>query len=139
MLFIPKKQKYKKQQKGKSFQKVVSNYSSVKYGQVGLKVLHPTRFNSKQIIMLYNNLKKKMKKKGKVLITIFPQTPITKKPVEVRMGKGKGNVDFWVAKVKAGRIICEISTFKISYALKVLNNLRYRLPVKTKAVIRKQF
>jgi len=59
MLFIPKKQKYKKQQKGKSFQKVVSNYSSVKYGQVGLKVLHPTRFNSKQIIMLYNNLKKK--------------------------------------------------------------------------------
>ena len=77
-----------------------------------------------------------MKKKGKVLITIFPQTPITKKPVEVRMGKGKGSVAFWVAKIKAGRIICEISTFKISYAVKVLNNLRYRLPVKTKAVVR---
>lgn len=136
MLFIPKKQKYKKQQKGKSFRKIVYKSCTLKHGQIGLKTLHSARFDSKLIISLYNNLKKKMKKKGKVLITVFPQTPITNKPVEVRMGKGKGNVAFWVAKVKAGCIICEISTFKITSAINVLKNIRFKLPVKTKIVLR---
>jgi len=136
MLFVPKKHKYKKHQKGKCFRKIVFKSCVLKHGQVGLKVLHFAKFNSKLLVSLYNNLKKKMKKKGKVIITIFPQTSITKKPVEVRMGKGKGNVAFWAAKVKAGSIICEISTFKINSAINVLNNIRFKLPVKTKVVIR---
>jgi len=134
-MFIPKKQKYKKQQKGKSFRKIVSTCYSLNYGQVGLKVIDSARFHSKQIASLYANLKKKMKKKGKVLMTVFPHTPVTKKPVEVRMGKGKGNVAFWVSKVKAGTIICEISTFKIKAAIRALRIIKFKLSVKTKIIL----
>jgi large subunit ribosomal protein L16 len=136
MLFVPKKQKHNKHQKGKCFRKIVHKCYTLKHGQIGLKILQSAKFDSKLLISLYNNLKKKMKKKGKVLITVFPQTPVTKKPVEVRMGKGKGNVAFWAAKLKAGCIICEISTFKINSAINVLKNIRFKLPVKTKIVIR---
>ena len=71
------------------------------------------------------------------MITVFPQTPITRKPIEVRMGKGKGSVSFWVAKVKAGSTICEISTKYLFLANKVLNRVRYKFPVKTRIVYRK--
>ena len=137
MLFIPLKQKYKKQQKGRAFNKVVTNRLALKYGQIGLKTIFSTKLTSKSLLTLYNSIKKKIRKKGRVLITVFPQTPITRKPIEVRMGKGKGSVSFWVAKVKAGTTICEISTKYLFLANKVLNRVRYKFPVKTRIVYRK--
>lgn len=134
MLFIPIKQKYKKQQKGKAFNKIINTKSFLKYGQIGLKVLSHYRINSKQLCALYNALKKKIKRKGRLIFNIFPQTPITKKPIEVRMGKGKGNVSHWVSKIKPGVILCEISTPHIIYAKKILNFARFKLPLKTKIV-----
>lgn len=134
MLFIPSKQKYKKQQKGKSFNKI-SKISFLKYGQIGLKVLSSLRITSKQLSALYNWLRKKLKKKGKVIISVFPQTPITKKPIEVRMGKGKGNVGFWVSKLKAGSLLCEVSTRYKLFAKNVLNRARFKFPIKTKIIV----
>ena len=134
MLFIPTKQKYKKQQKGKAFNKIIGCSPLLTYGQIGLKVLSSYRLNSKQLKTLYNGLKKKMKRKGKLIINVFPQTPITKKPIEVRMGKGKGNVSYWVSKIKSGALLCEISTSHLVYAKKVLNYARFRLPIKTKII-----
>jgi large subunit ribosomal protein L16 len=134
MLFIPTRQKYKKQQKGKAFNKITNSKSILTYGQIGLKVLSSYRLNSKQLLALYNGLKKKIKRKGKLIINVFPQTPISKKPIEVRMGKGKGNVSYWVSKIKSGVILCEISTPYIVFAKKVLNHARFKLPIKTKIV-----
>jgi large subunit ribosomal protein L16 len=139
MLYVPSKQKYKKHQKGKSFNKVKIPIKPLKYGQLGLKALTTSRINSKQIITLYNNIKKKIKKKGKVIINIFPQITVTKKPVEVRMGKGKGSVNFWVARVSPGSTICEISTYNINLAIKVLNRVRFKIPIKTKIIYRTLF
>lgn len=135
MLFIPVRQKYKKQQKGKAFNKIVSVRSNLIYGQLGLKILSSYRLNSKQLLAIYNGIRKKIKRKGKLIVNIFPQTPITKKPVEVRMGKGKGNVNSWVCKIKAGVILFEISTPYKTFAKKVLTNIRYRLPFKSTIVI----
>lgn len=136
MNYIPLKQKFKKSQKGKSFNKITVLRNNLKFGQLGLKVLEHCRLTSKQILALYNNLKKKMKKRGSVLISVFPHTPISKKPTEVRMGKGKGGVAFWVAKLGAGATLCEISTFQKSFALKVLKRVRFKLPIKTKIILR---
>jgi large subunit ribosomal protein L16 len=138
MLFIPKKQKFKKHQKGHSFKKIKQNKKIFKYGQFALKSLFFSRFTSKQIIMLYNNIKKRIKKKGKIIMMIFPQLSVTKKPIEVRMGKGKGAVNFWVARIKAGSILCEISCL-YKYRLlvyKILNRIRFKMPFKTKIISR---
>lgn len=137
MNLIPLTHKFKKYQKGKSFNRIKIFRSSLKYGQIGLRLLEPFRITSKQLITLYNFLRKRMKKKGRVILTVFPQTPITKKPTEVRMGKGKGSVAFWIAKICAGTIICEISTFNISLAIKILKRTRFKLPVKTSIFLRK--
>jgi large subunit ribosomal protein L16 len=137
MLFIPLKSKYKKFQKGKSFLKLRFNDSHLKFGQLGLRALSSCRITSKQLVTLYNFLRKKMKKKGKVIFNIFPNISVTKKPLEVRMGKGKGSFSFWCARVFAGSIFCEISTRHIYLAVKVLNNARFKLPLKSKIYYRK--
>jgi large subunit ribosomal protein L16 len=137
MLFIPTKQKYKKQQKGKAFNRIVKNKSLFTYGQIGLRILSSYRFNSKQLMALYNGLRKKFKRKGKLILNVFPQTPITKKPIEVRMGKGKGNVSYWVSRIKSGSLLCEISTPRLVFAKKILNYARFKLPFKTKIVYSK--
>jgi large subunit ribosomal protein L16 len=136
MKLFPKKTKYKKSQKGRAFNRIKVSKTIFNYGQCGLKAITSGRINSKQLITLYNSLKKKMKKKGKVIIRIFPQTPISKKPNEVRMGKGKGNVSFWVAKVCAGTVLCEISTPHKLFANKVLNDARFKISLKTKVLKR---
>jgi large subunit ribosomal protein L16 len=136
MLYTPAKHKYKKYQKGKAFNRIRINKNSLKYGQIGLKSINSFRVTTKQIISLYNSIKKKIKKKGKVIINIFPQISVTKKPTEIRMGKGKGSFNFWAARVHAGVTICEISTPNKLLALKVLNRVRYKLPIKTKIINR---
>ena len=136
-MFVPLKFKYKKHQKGRSFNKIKTNFKDLKFGQIALKTTTFARLSSKQIVAFYNFLRKKLKKKGKVLINIFPHVSVSKKPIEVRMGKGKGAFSFWASKITSGTILCEISTFNTSYVYKILNLARFRLSLKTKIIVRK--
>ena len=134
MLFVPKQSKYKKSQKGKRINLVNSNLSlkELQFGKIGLRTTKPANLSSKQIESLRQTINKIIKKKGKFKIKIFPQVQITKKPIEVRMGKGKGNVYKWVAKVKAGTILCEIETLTPNIALKAMKLTQFKLPISTK-------
>jgi large subunit ribosomal protein L16 len=136
MLLVPLKQKYKKSQKGKAFNKIKSNKLLFKCGQIGLKSLSAQRVSSKQLITLYNHLRKQFKKRGKVFLRVFPQKSITKKPTEVRMGKGKGSFHSWVVCLSPGIVLCEISTPYIRFAKKVLHSLRPKLSFKTTIIYR---
>ncbi len=136
MLFIPKKWKFKKKQKGKklnTINKVYTLHTSI-FGKLGLKATCSGQMTSKQISTLKQTINKIIKKKGKLKINIFPNTQITKKPLEVRMGKGKGNLDRWVFKVRSGTMLCEIQTPNILIGLKSLKLAQYKLPIKTKIV-----
>lgn len=95
MFFVPSNFKYKKQQKGKTFNKIKSNLnlSQLKFGTIGLKTISFGRIDSKQLNSFKKSIIKIIRKKGKLVLNTFPQTPITKKPIEVRMGKGKGFVN----------------------------------------------
>ena len=137
--FVPKKKKYKKYQKGKSFNKVAPIHfiDTLKVGSIGLKALNHSRLDSKQLNSMVKSIKKLIKKTGKLYLKVFPQNPITNKPVEVRMGKGKGTVCYWVAKIKLGCILCEIETKKPKIAIKALNNAQIKLPFKTRIFISK--
>ncbi len=135
MLFIPKNSKYKKQQKGRAFNKLNSLTHLYKLkGSVGLKALSFCRLTSKQLNSIHQSINKIVKKLGRIQMNVFPQTPISKKPKEIRMGKGKGSVDHWVSKVKPGTILCEIKTDFIPIGIKALKTAQIRLPVKTKII-----
>jgi large subunit ribosomal protein L16 len=137
MLFVPKKSKFKKSQKGKFFNKIRGSLAGVyqlKTGSVGLKSLSVSRITSKQLETLKQTITKTVKKSGKVIINAFPNTQVSKKPIEVRMGKGKGNVDFWVFKVKPGFILCEIVTDNIEIASTALKIVQKKLNLKSKIV-----
>ena len=132
MLF-PQKTKYKKQFKGKLIGNTTKG-NKIVYGKYAIKVLKETRLTSKQIESARRIIIRKMKKLGFLWIRIFPNTPITTKPTENRMGKGKGSVSFWVAKVKKGQILYEISGISLENAKKVLKASSNKLPVKTKFI-----
>jgi len=139
MNLIPRQYKYKKQQKGRFCNKVnqVLGLNKLKFGSFGLKSVDFGRLNSKQIESMYQSINKLIKKNGRVILKIFPHTPVSKKPIEVRMGKGKGNVDYWVSKIKFGTLLCEIETTFKSLALKALRLAQMRLPIKTKIYYQK--
>jgi len=132
MLFIPKKFKFKKQQKRNNFNKIYSSFKSKSNNNLCLKALTFGRITSKQIISIRQTIKKNIKKVGKIKFHIFPQTSISKKPKEIRMGKGKGSVDHWVSKIKTGQILCEIKTESFFKGIKALKLAAFRLPLKTK-------
>lgn len=134
MILIPRNTTYKKYQKGKAFNRInkILDLKILKQGSFYLKVTESGRINSKQLETLYQSLNKYIKKSGKILLKIFPHIPLTKKPIEVRMGKGKGNVAYWVAKIKAGSIICEVISKFTSITLKALVYAKHKLPLKTK-------
>jgi len=133
-MFLPRSYKFKKQQKGKSFNKIVQTQSSkyLTFGSYSLKALESGRVSSKQLESVYQAINKVIKKSGRVVMRSFSHTPVTKKPIEVRMGKGKGNVDRWVSKVTAGSLICEIECNSYSLVRKALYLAQIRLPLKTK-------
>ena len=139
MLLSPRNFKYKKQQKGKSFNKIFKTSKSglmpLTFGSVGLKAISSGRLTAKQINSVRQSINKQIKKPGRLKVNIFPHTPISKKPIEVRMGKGKGNVDHWIFKVKPGFILYEIETSFISVAIKALKRGQIRLPIKTKIIL----
>lgn len=132
MLF-PQQTKYKKQFKGKLKGNTVKG-SKIIYGKYALKVLKEIRLTSKQIESTRRIISRKMKKLGFFWVRIFPNTPITIKPTENRMGKGKGSVAFWVSKVKKGQILYEISGISFENAKKILKSASNKLPVKTKFI-----
>ena len=136
MQYTPKKTKFKKQQKGKAFNRVYKNINSNQLfqGSIGLKSLDFGRITSKQLETIRQSINKVIKKSGTVFLNIFPNTPISKKPVEIRMGKGKGAVDHWIFKIKPGYVICEIATQNIPLALKAFRTAQFRFPLKTKII-----
>lgn len=139
MLLNPRNFKYKKQQKGKPFNKIFKSTNleartPLHFGSIGLKALTSGRLTAKQINAVRQAIHKQIKKLGRLKVNIFPHTPISKKPIEVRMGKGKGNVDHWVFKVKPGFVLYEIETTFISIAIKALRRGQIRLPIKTKII-----
>jgi large subunit ribosomal protein L16 len=138
MLLNPRNFKYKKQQKGKAFNKITGSFISgltpLKFGSVGLKAVTSGRLTAKQINAVRQVISKRIKKLGRLKVNVFPHIPISKKPIEVRMGKGKGNVDHYIFKVKAGVILYEVETSFMSIAVKALKGGQMRLPLKTKII-----
>ena len=134
----PKRTKYRKQQKGR-IRDVTIKGSTISFGTFGLKALSPGRITSRQIEAARVAVTRNMKREGSVWIRIFPDKPITKKPQEVRMGKGKGAVDHWVANVQAGRIMFEVDGVNKSLAEESLRLAAQKLPVKTKMVVRPDY
>jgi len=137
MMFIPKQTKYKKQQKGKTFNRITNVYSLDKFnlGSISLKSIEAGRLDSKQIESMRQSIQKVLKKSGRLIVNVFPDTPISKKPVEVRMGKGKGNVDHWVFKARSGIVLCEIEISNPGIGLKAMQAAQFRLPIKTKIIL----
>ena len=133
MLFVPKKWKFRKKQKGKKLNTINKVYTSetLIYNKLGLKAKETGHMSSKQITALRQTVNKIMKKKGKVKINIFPTIQFTKKPLEVRMGKGKGNIDRWVFKVRSGTMLCEIETPFPLIGLKALKLAKFKIPLNT--------
>ena len=136
MLFIPKKSKFKKKQKGKRLNTInkIFSLNRLNFGSLALKSTSSGHMTSKQIAALRQTVNKIIKKKGKLKMCIFPNTPISKKPLEVRMGKGKGNIDRWIFKVRCGTILCEIETPMIFLGIKALKLGQFKIPIKTKII-----
>jgi len=137
-MLMPKRVKYRKSQRGRMAGKAKRG-SSVAFGDFGLKAMEPHWITSRQIEACRVALTRKMKRDGKVWIRIFPDKPVSKKPLETRMGKGKGAPEFWVAVVKPGRIMFEVSGVSKELASEALKLCSYKLPIKTKVVTRPDY
>jgi large subunit ribosomal protein L16 len=131
----PKRTKYRKQQKGR-IKGLARKGSTISFGSYGLKTMDAGRITNRQIESARIAMTRFMKREGKVWIRIFPDKPITSKPLEVRMGKGKGAVDHYVAAVKPGRILFELDGVPEDVAVEALRLAAQKLPVLTKTVVR---
>ena len=131
----PKRTKFRKAHKGR-IKGVAKGGSTLNFGSYGLKALEPERVTARQIEATRRAITRHMKRAGRVWIRIFPDVPVTKKPTEVRMGKGKGSVEFLACKVKPGRIMFEIDGVSDAVAREALRLGASKLPVKCKVVTR---
>ena len=134
----PKRTKYRKQQKGRN-NGLAHRGSTVAFGSFGLKAVTSGRITNRQIEAARVAMTRYMKREGKTWIRIFPDKPITAKPQEVRMGKGKGALDHWVALVKPGRIMFEVDGVSKEIAQEALRLAAQKLPVLTKFVVRHDY
>ncbi|UTW63289.1 50S ribosomal protein L16 [bacterium SCSIO 12741] len=134
----PRKTKHRKVQKGR-IKGNAQRGAQLAYGSFGIKTLEMGRITSRQIEAARIAVTRYMKREGQVWIRIFPDTPITSKPAEVRMGKGKGNLDHWVAKVKPGRMLFEIEGVNSTIAQEALRLAAQKLPVTCKLVVRRDY
>ena len=132
----PKRTKYRKQMKGKN-RGLASQGNAVSFGEYGLKATDRGRITARQIEAARRAMTRHIRRGGKIWIRIFPDKPITKKPLEVRQGKGKGNVEYWVAQIQPGRILYEMSGVDEDIAKEALKLAAAKLPVETKFVTRK--
>jgi len=134
-MLSPKKTKYRKQFKGRIHGVAKGNYK-LNFGSFGLKAMQSERITSRQIESARKAITRSLKRVGRLWIRIFPDVPISKKPAEVRMGKGKGAVEFWACRVKPGRIMFEVDGVDITEARKAMILASSKLPIKCKFVER---
>ncbi len=134
----PKKLKYRKQQKGR-MKGLSWRGSQLAFGSFGIKSLDTEWITARQIEAARQAITRYMKRQGKVWIRIFPDKPVTKKPAEVRMGKGKGDIDHYVARVTPGRILFEIEGVSREVAQEALRLGAQKLPVRTKFIVRRDY
>jgi len=134
-MLIPKKTKYRKAHKGRIKGNAKGGYS-LAFGSYGLKALEPERITSRQIEAARRAATRYMKRVGKMWIRVFPDIPVTKKPTDVRMGKGKGSVEYYVFRVKPGRIIFELDGVSEEVAREALMRAKAKLPFDAKFVTR---
>ena len=137
-MLSPKRTKFRKAFKGR-IKGQAKGGSDLNFGSYGLKTTEPERITARQIEAARRAMTRHMKRQGRVWIRIFPDLPVTKKPTEVRMGKGKGSVEFWSAKVKPGRIMFEIDGVSDVVASEALRLAAMKLPVKTRVVQREDW
>jgi large subunit ribosomal protein L16 len=131
----PSKTKFRKAHKGR-IKGVAGSGASLAFGEYGLKALEPDRVTARQIEAARRALTRHMKRAGRVWIRVFPDVPVSKKPLEVRMGSGKGAVEYWVARVKPGRVLFELDGVPVQLAKEALALAAAKLPIKTRFVQR---
>jgi large subunit ribosomal protein L16 len=131
----PKRTKYRKAHKGR-IKGAASSAISLSFGSHGLKAQEPARITARQIEAARRAMTRQMKRAGRVWIRVFPDVPVSKKPTEVRMGKGKGTPEFWVSRVKPGRVMFEVDGVNDTVARESLRLGAAKLPLKTRVVTR---
>ncbi len=131
----PKKTKFRKAHKGRIHGNAKGGFS-LNFGEYGLKALEPERVTARQIEAARRAISRHVKRVGRLWIRIFPDVPVTRKPAEVRMGSGKGSVEFWVCRVKPGRVMFEIDGVSEAIAREAFERAAAKLPIKTKFIAR---
>jgi large subunit ribosomal protein L16 len=134
-MLMPKKTKYRKMQRGKR-RGLSKGCRTVAFGDYGLEAVVPAWISAQQIEAIRVAMSRNLKKEGNFFLRVFPDKPVTKKPADTRMGKGKGNPEMWVAVVKRGRILCEIGGVTETRAREIFTLVKSKLPIKTKFVKR---
>jgi len=134
-MLSPKRTKFRKAHKGRIHGNAKGGYT-LNFGSYGLKAMTPDRVTARQIEAARRAMTRHMKRAGKVWIRIFPDIPVSKKPAEVRQGKGKGTPEFWVARIKPGRIMFEVDGVPLDIARRAFELAAAKLPVRTKFVTR---
>jgi large subunit ribosomal protein L16 len=134
----PKRTKFRKQQKGR-IRSVAKRGTTISFGSFALKAQEPIWLNNRQIESARQAMTRAMKREGSVWIRVFPDKIITRKPLEVRMGKGKGNPEFWAAVVEPGRILFECDGVPLEVAREAMELAAQKLPIKTKFVVRRDY
>lgn len=134
----PKRTKFRKQHKGRIHGEAKGGFD-LNFGSYGLKATEPERITARQIEAARRAMTRHMKRQGRVWIRVFPDVPVSSKPTEVRMGKGKGSVDFWACKIKPGRVMFEIDGVGEAVAREALRLAAMKLPIKTRVVVREDW
>ena len=125
----PKRTKFRKVMKGRN--RGLANGNNISFGEIGLQATNRCRMTARQIEAARRAMTRHIKRQGKIWIRVFPDKPITKKPLEVRMGKGKGSVEYWVAQIKPGQMLFEMQGVEETVAKEALELAAAKLPVKT--------
>lgn len=131
----PKRTKFRKQHKGKN-RGLAQNGNKVSFGEYGLKAMGRGQITARQIEAARRAMTRYIKRGGKIWIRVFPDTPVTKKPIEVRMGKGKGNVEYWVSKIQPGKVLYEMEGVSEEIAREAFRLAAAKLPIKMSFVTR---
>jgi large subunit ribosomal protein L16 len=137
-MLSPKRTKFRKQFKGRIHGEAKGG-TTLNFGEYGLKAVEPERITARQIEAARRAMTRHMKRQGRVWIRVFPDVPVTQKPTEVRMGKGKGSVEYWAAKVKPGRVMFEIDGVPLAVAEEALRLAAMKLPIKTRFIQREDW
>jgi large subunit ribosomal protein L16 len=131
----PMRTKFRKAHKGR-IRGVATSGNALNFGQYGLKALEPERVTARQIEAARRAMTRHMKRSGRVWIRVFPDVPVSKKPLEVRMGSGKGAPEYWVCRIKPGRILFEVDGVPVQIAKEALGLAAAKLPIKTRFIAR---